>query len=293
VPRSTLAALAVAVLAAYTLTACRSEERSAAWDSAASDTAAPASPNVVTVRATNYAFDAPTEIPAGLTTFRLVNDGPGLHHMQLVRLDSGKTFDDLQAALKRPGPPPRWMVPVGGPNAPDPKREANATMDLPPGDYAMFCFVDLPEKMPHFMKGMSRPLTVSPNSSATAAALPSAPKADVVIRLVDYAFELSAPLTAGQRTFEVRTDAKQPHEVELIRLEPGKTAKDVLGWLEKMEGQPPGQGLGGVAGVVAGMPVYFSADLTPGEYLLICFLPDAKDGKPHFAHGMMKTVRVT
>jgi hypothetical protein len=28
-------------------------------------------------------------------------------------------------------------------------------------------------------------------------------------------------------------------------------------------------------------------DLTPGEYGLICFAPDAKDGKPHFTHGMM------
>jgi len=29
--------------------------------------------------------------------------------------------------------------------------------------------------------------------------------------------------------------------------------------------------------------------LTPGEYALICFVPDAKDGKAHFAHGMMST----
>jgi hypothetical protein len=213
--------------------------------------------------------------------------------MQLVRLDSGRTYEELQKALKRPGPPPRWMVPVGGPNAPDPKSEANATQEMVPGNYAIFCFVDLPEKVPHFMKGMSRPLTVTPKTGVTAAALTSAPKADVVVRLVDYNFELSAPLTAGQHTFEVRTDAQQPHEIELVRLAPGKTGKDLLDWFGKMKGPPPGQALGGVAGVVAGTPVYFTADLTPGEYLLICFISDAKDGKPHFAHGMMKTVRVS
>ena len=27
-------------------------------------------------------------------------------------------------------------------------------------------------------------------------------------------------------------------------------------------------------------------DLAPGNYGLICFIPDAKDGKPHFMHGM-------
>ena len=36
----------------------------------------------------------------------------------------------------------------------------------------------------------------------------------------------------------------------------------------------------------------FSADLTAGEYALMCFVPDSKDGKPHFAHGMMKTIKV-
>jgi hypothetical protein len=28
--------------------------------------------------------------------------------------------------------------------------------------------------------------------------------------------------------------------------------------------------------------------LTAGEYGLLCFIPDAKDGKPHFVHGMIK-----
>jgi len=33
-------------------------------------------------------------------------------------------------------------------------------------------------------------------------------------------------------------------------------------------------------------------DLAPGEYGLLCFLPDAKDGKPHFVHGMHKQITV-
>jgi hypothetical protein len=36
----------------------------------------------------------------------------------------------------------------------------------------------------------------------------------------------------------------------------------------------------------------FTADLASGDYGFICFLPDAKDGKAHLAHGMMKTVTV-
>ena len=38
--------------------------------------AAPAAkPNVVTVTATDYAFDAPASVPAGLTTLRIENNG--------------------------------------------------------------------------------------------------------------------------------------------------------------------------------------------------------------------------
>ena len=33
-------------------------------------------------------------------------------------------------------------------------------------------------------------------------------------------------------------------------------------------------------------------DLKPGAYGLICFYPDAKDGKPHLAHGMVATITV-
>jgi hypothetical protein len=33
-------------------------------------------------------------------------------------------------------------------------------------------------------------------------------------------------------------------------------------------------------------------DLASGNYGLICFVPDAKDGKPHLAHGMMQDFKV-
>lgn len=33
--------------------------------------------------------------------------------------------------------------------------------------------------------------------------------------------------------------------------------------------------------------------LTPGQYAMVCFLPDVKDGKPHHAHGMIKAFTVS
>jgi hypothetical protein len=36
----------------------------------------------------------------------------------------------------------------------------------------------------------------------------------------------------------------------------------------------------------------FTVELTPGNYALLCFLSDSKDGKPHLMHGMAKPVTV-
>jgi hypothetical protein len=109
-------------------------------------------PAVVTVHAKDFAFDAPAEITAGMTTFKLVNDGPNIHHMLVVRLDSGKTVADLEAAMKKKGPPPGWMVMSGGPNAPDPTHESNTTLNVTEGQYALICIVDIPGGVPHAAK---------------------------------------------------------------------------------------------------------------------------------------------
>jgi ABC-type uncharacterized transport system permease subunit len=50
---------------------------------------APAGSNVVTVVAHEYAFTMADTVPAGLTTFRLDDEGKELHHITLVKLDSG------------------------------------------------------------------------------------------------------------------------------------------------------------------------------------------------------------
>lgn len=283
--------LAAAGTFVFIFAACTPKENAsvAKTDSASTTVAAaPATPNVVTVHAKDFSYDGPAEIPAGMTTFHLINDGPSLHHLTIVRLDSGKTVKDLEKALSLPAAPPMWAVPMGGPNAPDPTKESNATLELTPGNYVMVCFVDVPGGIPHFAKGMIKPFTVG---AAPAGAPASAPVADINIKLVDYGFELSTPLTAGTHTFEVTNGATQPHEVELVRLAPGKTVEQLLGWMNKPAGPPPASAVGGVAGFI-GDTNYFTADITPGQYALICFLPDVKDGKPHFMHGMTKTITV-
>jgi hypothetical protein len=243
----------------------------------------------VTVIARDFAYEAPDSLPGGWTTIRMVNEGPTIHHMQLVRIDSGKTMADVQAAMKNTNaPPPKWVVDVGGPNAPNPGAESNTTMNLTPGLYVMLCFVDIPDKVAHMTKGMFKPLVV------TAATAPgAAPTADVELSLTDYAFTAkSGALTAGKHTFHVVNDGPQVHEIEIFQLLPGKTMKDFAAWGEKYAGPPPVSALGGVVGLVKGADAYFTADFTPGNYVMICFVGDKKDNKPHFMHGMVKEFAV-
>jgi hypothetical protein len=251
--------------------------------------AAAVEPRVVTVVARDFAFQAPDEIPAGLTTLKLENRGQSLHHIALERLDEGKHLADVFAALRAGGPPPAWMHDMGGPNAPDPGSDANATLMLEPGTYVLLCFVDIPDHVPHVMKGMARELKVTP--AITPAAL-TQPTGDITVALNDYTFTLSKPITAGHHTLRVENGAAQSHEVELVKLAPGKTLQDLMGWLQTMQGPPPASALGGISGMGHGQVDSFSYDFTPGDYVLICFLPDAGDGKPHFMHGMVQQITV-
>ena len=288
--------MTTAVAATATLAACSAKDATKTDTTTPAQAAAPATPasmasfdpatHVAVIHAKDFSFDAPDSITAGWTTFHFVNDGPALHHAQLVRLDSGKTVADLEAALKQG--PPKWIVEMGGPNAPDPGSSTDATVSLEPGQYAFICFVDIPDHVPHFTKGMVRGLTVT--AGATAAA--PEPTSDVVVNLSDYAFTVQGALTPGKHTFKLVNKGPQAHEFEIIRLVPGKTAKDMMAFIAKMDGPPPGNALGGVAGFMSGATTYTTVDLTPGKYLLLCFIPDTKDGKTHFEHGMTKEFTV-
>jgi hypothetical protein len=250
---------------------------------------APSTINTITVTAKDFAFEAPSEVPAGVTTLHLVNRGKELHHLQILKFEQGKTLNDFMTALNKGGPTPTWAVEVGGPNAPAPGGEFSATLPLEAGNYAFVCFVDTPDHMPHIMKGMSHPFTVTPATNTAA----TEPTADVTVTLADYNFALSQPLTVGKHTIRVENTSVQPHEIEIVQLDSGKTVDDVLKWAATYKGAPPARPLGGMTGIAKGRHGFFTVDLQPGNYGLICFYPDMKDGKPHFMHGMKKQITIS
>jgi hypothetical protein len=275
------------------LGACTAADKAPAPEAAAAKTAdAPAAPPVITIIAKDFSYEMPDTVVGGVVTITLVNKAQNLHHVQFLKLSDGKTFADLAAGFKamKPGsPPPPWVHDVAGPNSPVPGGESSIVANLEPGAYAVVCFVDTPDHIPHFAKGMMHPMTVTAPTGAMAAL----PTADITVSMADYMWTLSAPLSAGKHVLKLTNTAQQSHEVLVVKLDAGKTQDDLMKWGATYQGPPPGAPVGGISGMAPGGEVYLPLDLAPGNYLFVCFLPDAKDGKPHLAHGMIKSFTVT
>ena len=240
--------------------------------------------SIVTFVATDYGFAGPDRISAGVTTMQVVNQGHDLHHIQLLKFAQGKTASDFRAAIAAdPSRFPGWVTFVGGPNAVVPGQEAAATMMLDEGDYLLICLIPSEQGVPHVALGMQKPLAVKGGKATVV----SRPKADMTITTSDFHFQQSRPITAGTHTFEVVNRGTQTHEVVLVKLNPGTTARDFAAAVEpRTSTPPPGMPMGGVVGIEPGDQAFFTARFEPGRYGLICFFPDPVTGKPHFMHGM-------
>lgn len=238
--------------------------------------------------ASEYGFEIPAEVPSGPTRLMLTNAGHELHHAQLIRLEEGKTLKDL-ASVRPDGPPPSWMVPVGGPGAAEPGKSTTVVQPLVPGEYAVICFIPSPsDHKAHMMKGMVAGFKVVP-----AKRMARAPKADITVRMVDFGYAPSAPLKSGKRVIKVVNDGPQLHELVLFRLAAGKTMSDFAKWNPETATEgPPGNFIGGTVGIVPGGESLVEVEVEAGQYVLVCYIPDAKDGQPHMVHGMMMPLTV-
>lgn len=115
------------------------------------------------------------------------------------------------------------------------------------------------------------------------------------ITAVEYAYD-GAPdeLEAGRVSFALTNEGVEDHEIVLFRRDDDATEslEEILALgdagQEKMT-------FTGVAFGGPGTTSYMAADLDPGTYFLICFIPvgGGEDGAPHFTQGMQHTLTVS
>jgi hypothetical protein len=123
------------------------------------------------VTVTEYAFDLPGELDAGVTSFELTNEGTEVHELQLLRKNDGvtETADELFALSNEEILAKATFV--GYVDAVPPGETYYTVVDLEPGDYIAFCTVQVgktredatppDDAPPHLTQGEVSEFTVS------------------------------------------------------------------------------------------------------------------------------------
>jgi len=240
----------------------------------------------IVIHAHDFAYDVPEQIDAGWVSFVLENHGTEPHHLQLARLNDGVTPDQLGQALQQG---PLAAMPLvtfpGGPGPVDPQGRQEITAELTPGLYVLLCLIPSPDGVPHVAKGMIAFTEVVAADAQVDSALPAVAG---VVKLLDYSFVLPEAIQPGQQVWQVVNEGTEAHEINLIKLNEGKSLADVLAFIENPAGPPPFTNAGGFQAVDPGKSGYVTLDLTAGAYVALCHVPSPKhEGKAHELLGMV------
>jgi hypothetical protein len=232
---------------------------------------------IITVSNGEGGITIPAEVPSGVVTFQVpaeLNAMPG-------RLNEGVTLDQLNEALAQPDPFAAlgMLSLLGGTGT---GIDNQVTFALKPGTHALIAFSE------------DGPPAVTPFEAGEASGA-EAPPADVTAALVDFNFDLPAEIKAGPQTWEVTNQGSQWHEMGIFKLNEGTTVDDLLALLNSGEqsGPPPFEDVAFWGPMSPGESGWVTWDLPAGTYTLLCFLPDAADGTPHLAKGMVREITVT
>jgi uncharacterized cupredoxin-like copper-binding protein len=246
----------------------------------------------LTVMATDYSLTAPAAVPAGLTRVMIMNHGNEGHQAALVRLESGRTRDEYLGALAQSLDAASEVGTfVAGPNGSAPGDTSEVTAELKPGHYLVLCLIPSPDGTPHVLKGMITEL----DATAAKQAAKKTSRAPVV-RLREFEFRVPKKFVQAVSTgapIDVVNDGKQAHEMVVSRLPDGVEIADIVNWYDHPlftpEPYPPPQiDVGGTTMIAPGGRARLRLALPPGDYALLCFLPDGPiaSGMSHLHQGM-------
>jgi hypothetical protein len=117
----------------------------------------------------------------------------------------------------------------------------------------------------------------------------------VTVHASEFAFSSPKSITAGPTTFRLVNDGKMLHHISIMKLEQGKTMKDLADAMKTPDAPPPKWlvAVGGPNAAVPGATIEATLDLAPGNYVLACFIPSPGDPTPHAMKGMVAPLTVT
>ena len=254
-------------------------------------------PEQITVRAS--APHLPKQLPAGILALTFVNDTASGADASLARANPGATLAQINAAsdaTNGQGPAAlkafvrltQLVTFVGGVNSLAPGTSGTAFLDLrTPGLHGLHIGGD---------NGPGTTLIFTVLAGAGQQATP--PPATLTVRLKDMKFlGLPRRLAAGWITIRVANQGPSVHEMALLKLDPGKTEQDVLDFIRSPQGETGPEpswvhSAGGMDTLAPRQSAGIRLNLTPGTYVAVCFLPDAKKQLPHVMEGMIGSFAV-
>jgi hypothetical protein len=248
-------------------------------------------PVAVTISATRV-ITMPATLQPGVTTFEVTSAAKGGSAFQLLLPAADYTPDEAardiekgleQGKIKQLKRFEANVTLLGGMTADD--TADTLVVDLEPGTYwALDTNTNKPEKF--------LPFTVTGVDSGNVL-----PPTDAMLKAKQATTWSGSPKSIpnkGLMTF--KNAASQNHFIVLIKLKKGKTYADFKEWLASEEGPPPvKEDVGLDSGVVSpGHSATFDYRLPKGDYVLLCFWPDASmGGMPHAFMGMHRAITLT
>jgi hypothetical protein len=286
VPQIRAAATSLALVATATLTA--------AVAATPAESAAATAPVAVSISNTRV-VTMPTTIQPGVSTFKVTTANKRGSAFQLVQAAAGYSAADAARDIEKG---------LDGGNVQAIKRfEANVTLlggmavemgtpgklavVLEPGDYwALDTNTNDPDKFFPFSVAGADTGNVMPEAGATIKA----------VQDTTWANKPASIPNKGMMTF--KNKASQNHFIVMVKLKKGMTYQDFKKWFAaSMDGPPSGPSpvnfdIGMDSGVVSpGHSATFKYNLPKGDYVMLCFWPDAAmGGMPHAFMGMHRGI---
>lgn len=246
--------------------------------------------DAIAIVVTDTGYVAPDTIPAGVVHLSFENQGEEIHELMFIRLPDGMSADDYAAAVAAGQDFPEGAVDCSGVGLTAPGEREGAWLPLDPGNYILVCwFRDHAERRPGTIVVSGAPSRPAP-----------APDGNATIRLIDFRFEIIGDIHRGDNVLRVETVGPSMHEMDIFRLDEGKTIDDLRDWQKNhKQGPAPARAMGGVLDSHdLSRVVHLERFFEPGNYVLWCSMPmiqNATGGDPHVSHadaGMFKEFTV-
>ncbi len=263
--------------------------------------------NIIEIVTNDMDFQTLDTIPSGWNTFRYINNSNETHFFLMDKYPEGKTIVDFEKEITPPfqngmdlivqgksneafeefSKLPEWYSEViysGGSGLVSPKSSSLTTIKLEPGNYIMECYVKMSNGKFHTSMGMVKTITVTTKDSGN-----SLPKETININISSKeGIVYNQRIAKGDQVFLVYFKDQIVHEnfvghdVNLVKLDKDANIEILEKWMNWVDPKglisPAPKGftfLGGVNDMPAGSTGYFTANLEPGNYVLISEVPSA------------------